>query len=246
MKPLKIITIFFFFAYPHIGLPETNLLVSNQPCHTTVNSNIPQYIVGYGSLIQNESKNKTYPHTGMNIPVIIDGYRRGWFQKGIPIGFSATFLGVVHDKKSQFNGVIFKLSAGGMAKYDEREMGYCRETISPKHIKILTRQTIPAGQFWIYVSQPAKIAKASSKYPITQSYVDIFLSGCLEIQKNYHLKNFTQDCVLTTHDWSTAWVNDRIYPRRALAYQPNAMEIDQILAEKMPLIFNKIKLERPC
>lgn len=244
MKSLKIIIIFFFLTYPHIGLPEKNFVASNQPCHPTVNSNIPQYIVGYGSFMQNKSKNETYPNTGANIPVIIDGYRRGWFQKGIPIGFSATFLGVFHDKASQFNGVIFKLAAAGIAKYDKREMGYCREAVSPKHIKMLTHQVIPSGQFWIYVSQPEKIATASAKYPITQSYVDIFLSGCLEIQKNYHLKNFTQDCVRTTHDWSPLWVNDRIYPRRPHTYQPDAIEIDQILAEKMPLIFKEVKIER--
>lgn len=236
MKLSQIITALLLLIY-------TDLALSNTNCHPTVNPNTPQYIVGYGSLIQNESKKKTYLNVGPSIPVIVDGYQRGWIQKGMPIGSSATFLGVVRNKSSQFNGVIFNLPPSAIFLYDKREMHYCREEVLPKQLKMLNQQTIPKGQFWIYVSTPEKTAAPSARYPITQSYVDVFLSGCLEVERTYQLKNFAKNCVNTTHHWSPIWVNDRIYPRRPFVYQPDAIQIDQLLSEKMPKIFKQISIE---
>lgn len=243
MRPFQIITVLLFLTYSNLVLSKTNDVGLNKNRHPVVNLSLPQYIVGYGSLMQSEAKKKTYPEAGPNIPVIVHGYQRGWFQKGAPIGFSATFLGVIRHKSSQFNGVIFNLPPSALYLYDKREMGYYREELSLKQLRMLSQRTIPRGQFWIYVPMPEKIASPSARYPIVQSYVDIFLSGCLEIQRTYHLKNFAKSCVDTTHDWSSAWVNDRIFPRRPFVYQPDAMQIDQILSEKMPEIFKQIKIE---
>ena len=75
-----------------------------------------------------------------------------------------------------------------------------------------------------------------------QSYVDIFLAGCLEIEEKYHLKNFAASCVNTTGDWSLHWVNDRIYPRRPTVYQAKALVIDALLQQQIPTLFNRIQL----
>ncbi len=216
----------------------------DKDCHPSPSVLLPQYVVGYGSLIQRDSKNKTYPNTGENLPVLVSGFKRGWFTKGGSIGFSTTYLGLIEDVHAKLNGVIFKLpSAQVIAHYDKRELFYCRVPVQRAAIQMLTHTPVPPGQFWIYASTPESIAKPSDRYPIVQSYVDIFLSGCLEIEKQYHIKQFTEQCIATTSDWSTHWVNDRLYPRRPFIYQPNAGVIDALLANQLSDVFSSIKIE---
>jgi hypothetical protein len=101
------------------------------------------------------------------------------------------------------------------------------------------------GQVWIYVNKPKAVAAPNATYPIVQSYVDIFLSGCLEQEQRFELKDFAQRCIATTHDWSEYWVNDRIFPRRPFVYQPKAPQIDSLLSKYLPQYFSRIRIEEP-
>lgn len=203
-----------------------------------------QYIVGYGSLMNNASKHRTYPGAGENIPVMIQGFERGWFSRGFPLGFSTTFLGVEAKKTAIINASIFEVPDARLIKqYDAREKSYCRILIDSTSIKLLVKGTLPKGQFWIYMPPLGVRQIASEKFPIVQSYVDIFLSGCLDLQNKYRLKDFTKNCINYTSNWSSHWVNDRIYPRRPFIYQPNAAVIDSLLAQELPNYFEHIKIE---
>ena len=213
-------------------------------CHPAMNKHERQYLIGYGSLIETESKNRTYSHTGKNIPVRLEGFQRGFFAKGTPTGFSTTYLGVLDEEAAKMNGVFFELLAThSMAAFDKREAYYCREAVNRNKIHSLINTPLPQGQYWIYVSTKDSIVKPSEKYPLVQSYVDIFLNGCLEIQDQYKLPTYASDCITTTTDWSVDWVNDRIYPRRPFIYEKNAGKIDKLLLEKLPNYFNQIKIE---
>jgi hypothetical protein len=61
-------------------------------CHAQPDLAQAQYIIGYGSLMQDESRKRTSPQAGPAHPVEVLGYRRGWFAKGAPVGVSTTFL----------------------------------------------------------------------------------------------------------------------------------------------------------
>ncbi len=86
--------------------------------------------------------------------------------------------------------------------------------------------------------------KPEQNYPIIQSYVDIFLRGCINIEEKFNIKDFAKNCVKSTTNWSTHWVNDRIFPRRPSFYEPQAARIDGLLKEILPIEFNKIKIEQ--
>lgn len=213
-------------------------------CHPPVNSHSQQYIIAYGSLMESNSKKATDKHSGENKPAWVEHYQRGWFSKGLSNGFSTTYLGVIKSKHAHFNGTIFNLPTAPLFKnYDAREKYYCRALVAPRDIHLLTGKKLPQGQFWIYELKPELLAPPSARYPIVESYVDIFLAGCLEIEEKYHLRNFAAACVNTTSDWSLHWVNDRIYPRRPWAYQPRALIIDALLQQQIPQFFQQIKLE---
>jgi len=213
-------------------------------CHPTPEDQQPQYIVGYGSLMETTSKNNTDHTSGENRPVMIDNYQRGWFAKGLSVGLSTTYLGIIKQPNAHFNGTIFRLATPNTIKnYDKREKYYCRALVPAASIHPLDHHPLPKGQFWIYETKPEFIAKPSGKYPIIESYVDIFLSGCLEIEKKFHLNDFTAECIKTTTDWSPHWVNDRVYPRRPFVFEPNAPRIDALLSEIKPEAFRQIKIE---
>ena len=203
-----------------------------------------QYIIGYGSLMQDESRKRTTPNANISYPVKVNGYQRGWFTKGSEVGFSTTFLGVVQSKESALNAAIYLIDVTEITTMDKREFSYCRLAVEPKNYSLL-KQDIPLspGQAWIYVNKPETIATANTSYPIVQSYVDIFLSGCLELEQRFELEDFAKQCLATTSNWSVQWMNDRIYPRRPFIYQPKAGRIDQLLKEHLPQYFQHIRIE---
>ena len=106
-------------------------------------------------------------------------------------------------------------------------------------------ETPVSGQIWVYVNKPDKIATPTPDIPIVQSYVDIFIAGCLDLQERVANQNvdFVAACVRTTAGWSEHWVNDRIYPRRPYKEQPRAFEIDEALRRLLPNLYPKVRIE---
>lgn len=213
-------------------------------CNSPADTTQAQYIIGYGSLMQEASRKRTAPNADTAYPVEITGYRRGWFAKGSDTGFSTTFLGVVPDENSQFNAVIFGISTDELLAMDKRESGYCRSQVDTRTVHLYGKGgELPEGQYWIYSNTSNSIALADITHPLVQSYVDIFIGGCLEQQQRYSLTGFTEACIGSTTDWSAHWVNDRVHPRRPFAEQPWAGKIDNLLEKNLPELFRQIRLE---
>ncbi|ODM91344.1 hypothetical protein Ocin01_15339 [Orchesella cincta] len=191
-----------------------NCFPRNLTSKENLDSGEDQYIVGYGSLIKTESKNRMCENTGENIPVLITGFTRAWNCKGVSTSFSTT------------------------------ELFYNRMEVTHDNVSLLNSTAkLPSGKFWIYVTKPEFQELSSKKYPIIQSYVDTFLSGCLEMQQTHNVEKFTDNCTKTTAGWSNHWVNDRIFPRRPFVHEPNATKIDKLLDKHFPEEFKAIRIE---
>ncbi len=110
---------------------------AHSSCHPPINKNYSQYIVGYGSLIDEISKQSTDKTTSEGIPVLLKGYQRGWFVHGNLPGFNATFLSIQENPHSSLNGVIYRLiNPNSIDKYDKRERVYCRKELDISQIKL--------------------------------------------------------------------------------------------------------------
>jgi hypothetical protein len=214
-------------------------------CNIQPDLTLPQYIIGYGSLMQDESRKRTAPQAGAAHPIEVSRYVRGRFVRGSPVGFSTTFLGVLPDPESRLNAVIYRVELEELAATDRRESSYCRKSVPLSDIKFLEQGSfnIPSGQVWIYANRPEAVAAPSAQFPIVQSYVDVFLSGCFEQELRFQLRGFAEQCLATTKNWSTQWVNDRPYPRRPFIFQPKAQQIDQLLSQQLPTYFSQIRIE---
>lgn len=209
-------------------------------------SNANQFIFGYGSLVETQSRTRTVPTARDASPVSVVGIHRGWFDQTPGNSLSTTFLGAVSDPDCKCNGVIFKVTQQELDAFDQREAGYTRERINQKNITMLDgTKSPPAGDIWFYAS--AEKRYASPKFPIVQSYVDICLNGCLELEAKYpeaKKAEFAKTFLKSTTDWSKYWVNDRIYPRRAFIYSPSANTIDGLIKAVLgEEVFSNIEIE---
>ena len=203
-------------------------------CHPDIDANRAQYIIGYGSLMQEKSRRRIAPNAGESQPVLVSGYERAWNVHGPGLS-PTTYLGVVPNPKASFNAVIYSLPGRAeIIATDAREVRYCRGAVAPDQIEMLDVADVPEGQIWLYVILPGRVGKPDMDFPIVQSYVDIFMGGCVEIGEAYGLADFAGECVRTTSGWSEHWVNDRIMPRRPFAHQPLAGKIDTLLQRIVP------------
>lgn len=206
----------------------------------------PQYIFGYGSLVESQSRKMTWASAVYASPAIVKDIERGWFDQVGGVSYTTTYLGAVLANGSSCNGVIFPVSKQALDSYDQRETGYKREKIDQSKITMLDGSSgAPKGDIWFYANQHKNLA--SKEVPIVQSYVDICLNGCLELEAAYPLAkeaSFAEMFLRTCTNWSPWWVNDRIYPRRAFIYVPNASTIDGLIVKVLGKeIFSKIEIE---
>jgi len=212
-------------------------------CHALPDFNRNQYIVGYGSLMEESSRKRTSPSAGEALPVTVRGFWRGWIVRGFGSDMAPTYLGAVPDADSEFNAVVYEVPYEEVERIDKREGGYCRAPVPPERLRMHGDSPTPGGQVWIYVAKPEIVAAPNDKFPIVQSYVDVFIWGCLQAQDMLGTEGFARACVRTTHAWSKHWVNDRIYPRRPFVHQPRALSIDRLLKNEIPDYFNAMHFE---
>ncbi len=182
-----------------------------------------QYIFGYGSLICKSSRDKT-TSSGKAYSVRIKGIERSWSLVVKHLG--ATALGATPNNNSFCNGVIFEVTKKELKEFDKREFeaDYSRIKLDKKNITFLKRKTVINGHIYTYVANhPSKASKAN---PLIQSYIDVILTGCLEISKD-----FAKEFITTTKGWSKHWINDRLNPKypRAMKKIKYKKTIDSLL-----------------
>lgn len=194
----------------------------------------------------------TWPSAVYASPAVVTGVQRGWFDQVTTPGYSPTYLGAVVQAGATCNGVIFSVTQQELVAYDQRETGYLREKIDPSNITMLDGTgAAPQGDIWFYANTQQR--PASPEFPIVQSYVDVCLNGCLEIEATYPLATriefegkqitYSEMFIRTSTDWSEWWVNDRLLPRRPFVYVPNASTIDALIKKCLGVDPSKIELE---
>jgi hypothetical protein len=241
-----IYTLLNFFLVATAALPACAGGTENPPCHPAVDFGRTQYIVGYGSLMDTASKNRTWHNAERARPVRVIGFERGWYARGRDFGFSTTYLGVTRKAGARMAAALFRVDKeADFNAGDAREYVYCRVPVPPERITLLDGSEPPKdAQIWLYLLNPQSTRPADARFPVIQSYVDLFLTGCIELARQVTQKNvdFPAECVTTTKGWPMYWVNDRIYPRRPY-HQPNAARIDALLNRLLPEQFKAIRLE---
>lgn len=189
------------------------------------------YIVGYGSLMEDSSRERTVPSARYAYPVIVEGFKRGWYAQAGKGETGITFLGATTEPNAKIWAVIYDVSEVDLVATDARESIYDRVEVRRDQLRFFKGMAIADNaKIWIYVARDdGDLKTPDAEHPIVQSYVDIFINGCFELQDRYQIEDFAVHCLSTTQAWSEHWVNDRLYPRRPFIYEPNAFKIDALL-----------------
>ena len=202
------------------------------------------FIVGYGSLINLRSLQRTLPQVQYSLPVRVHGFQRKWnAREDVTVSFSTTYLGINTDDESSFNGVLFEVEESELEIIDAREFLYERIEVKKDSVEILGGDfhEDKAQKVWIYLTKKPK--EVIKEFPLIQSYIDVCVSGCLEIEEKFSLQGFAKEFLKSTYSWSTHWVNDRIYPRSPHIHQPRAFEIDKLLFQNLNSYYKEITIE---
>jgi cation transport regulator ChaC len=190
------------------------------------------YLFGYGSLINSESRAKT-GQTGEGIPARVYGFQRAWNKAVNWMRMSAT--GVIQSEGAACNGVISLIPDGELDAFDGREQGYSRLPIPQEHVLLLDASSRHDGTTWIYVTNQPQMP--SDQTPIVQSYLDVIIVGCFSFGEA-----FVREFIRSTQGWDRPWQNDRDNPRysRSMPRDP-ALEakIDQFLMEELGQLFGR-------
>jgi len=194
------------------------------------------YVFGYGSLLERASRTRTNPDAIGAWPARVTGYQRGWFhQFADNVGSSCTYLGAIEAKGKTTNGVIYRVADFESTK--ARETGYTAIPLKAGEITMLDGggplEIGKDAKVYIFASNRDSISKTNEptpQFPMVQSYVDLCVNGCLELESLYRTaKGFPAEFIRTTTGWNANWVNDRVYPRRPFIYAPTASAIDKAL-----------------
>ena len=184
------------------------------------------YIVGYGSLLSAYSRKTFSGLLQPVIPVIANGWRRGWT---VRFGDEkATYCGVRAVAGARLVAALVPAVISPELRH--RERGYVFTELARSSLDPVSGEfaTLPNARFWIVVNRHQSLADA--EHPIAQSYIDTCLLGCLETGGETMARSFIQDTEL----WDGHWLNDRhreprIYPRHAPLTTSNIERVDSLL-----------------
>ncbi len=197
------------------------------------------FIFGYGSLINSESRNSTAAAPIPAIPVRVSpalGYIRTWNDRSAS-GFTALGLRkpLPGEAARTINGVLYPVEGDDISKFDAREEGYVRVEVPLADIEAVGWQPLPtSGWIWVYVPQKPTSAGEpgvglpgpDAEFPLLQSYVDVVVEGGLE-----YGPDFAREILETTDGWNNYWLNDRQLARRPWVHDPSAAGVDAIIAK---------------
>ena len=205
------------------------------------------YVFGYGSLLERASRTRTNPDAIGAWPARVKGFERGWFHQSKDfVGSTCTFLGAVAAANKTINGVIYPVA--DLQSTKDREVGYTATPLHAGQIEMLDGggDWAPGTAVYIFLSNKESISNTREptlEIPMVQSYVDICINGCLELEALYRKVkgSFTKEFIDSTSGWNKFWVNDRIYPRRPFIYTPNANAIDKALQAGGKLHYRQLR-----
>ena len=88
--------------------------VSARECNLKPESRNKNYIIGYGSLMEKESRTRTNKSALDAKPILIKNFERTWGQQGGI--YKITFLTIYEKKGSKVNGVYYPVSLKDLKK----------------------------------------------------------------------------------------------------------------------------------
>ena len=210
-----------------------------------MSSSQKQYLVGYGSLLSQDSRSRYSNIFCPNMPIVAHGWQREWLARGLSV--FQTGLGVSQVESASLNAVLLPIEHIS-DELRNREQDYQFVEVDPANIEVGQNSPLAQAQLteiranprtskiWICANMHKN--QANIHYPIYQTYLDTCLVGCFE----QGITNFAAKFIQSTHFWQHGWINDRHncrYPRAALVTEQQQAQIDQLLEQHQVLEYRQ-------
>ena len=211
-------------------------------CFPAPDTKKPQYLVAFGSLLYEGARLNKAELAELELPVWVEGYKRAWLLRTKPDSLKLTLLGVTPSNGDKFNAVLISLPAGKLTSIDRQAKLECRMKINKDSLITMSNKALPDdGDIWIYEAQKKYIARPAGEYPIMQSNVDVFMTGCIEQAERFKIKDFADLCVSTTQYWSAHWANDRRTPLDQKIVQTKNKQVDKLLEKLEGNLYESVR-----
>ncbi|WP_026958275.1 MULTISPECIES: gamma-glutamylcyclotransferase family protein [Aliagarivorans] len=181
------------------------------------------YIFGYGSLIDADCRQRTFPGEHA-YPARLKGFQRYW--SGLKSVGDRSAVVICPSEDSSVNGVLIPFDERFIDDLDQRECDYNRVLLSQDQLELLDPLPHSATKIYTYVAK--ELWRPADETPILQSYLDVCLRGCLEVSEHY-----AREFLHSTEFWVSHWEDDRNAPR-----YPRAENLDALCLEKIDSILN--------
>ncbi|WP_421133553.1 gamma-glutamylcyclotransferase [Alteromonas sp. A079] len=186
-------------------------------------------VLGYGSLLSKDSRERFSQIHTLGIPVRVDGFQRAWVTRSL--AESQTYVGALVDATSQLTAQLIPTSINPRLREREKDYQFVQVphhaiSFSSDDAGAMARGALEKHTYWL--CETLACEPATAQYPVHQTYIDTCLSGCLEHGGAKEAKAFID---LTSH-WQHPRVNDRNavkYPRAAHVSDAVRSEIDALL-----------------
>lgn len=186
-------------------------------------------VLGYGSLLSRDSRERYSQIFTQGIPVQVAGFQRAWVTRSI--AEQQTYVGAIADSNSQLNAQLIPTAINPQLKDREKDYRFVEvnaKALSFAHVPMTETlaRTLDSHTFWL--CETLDILPADHQFPVSQTYIDTCISGCLEHGGEAQAQAFVQHTQL----WAHPRINDRKapkYPRAAKVDESTQRKIDDIL-----------------
>lgn len=194
---------------------------------------VNNYVVGYGSLLSEQSRKQFSDLDCEAIPITLRGWQRAWHTRSSHE--KQTYVGAQQDNEALLNGVLLEIGeiSPGLKKreqdYQFVEVDLCKIEFHLPYDQ-QENMTCKFKDNKIWICQTLQSTPAEREFPIYQSYLDTCLIGCLETK----VDGFIHEFIRNTGLWHRHWINDRAnpqYPRAASISECFITLIDNVLGE---------------
>jgi len=175
-----------------------------------------QFVFGYGSLIIDESREKTLHHPSTGYKAYLSStfnHKRSWTlikpNYNIELVMKYSF-----NQKYNTSGIIFQIDPESLEKIDRRESNYQRIQIPVHMIQSDELKLHSNNKIWIYVRNNEKIIPIVYSSSDQIDYINRLLNACRNYGKDY-MKNF----IHTTSGWNLNWLEHRSIHESLLRYK---------------------------
>lgn len=207
--------------------------------HWFKNTTQQDLVLGYGSLMSADSRTRFSSITGPALPVTVSGYYRAWVTRS-PTE-QQTYVGALPEQNAQLNAQLIPATID--PKLQDREKDYQFVLVNPQNITSrLSEDDHDALVNWlegrkVWLCQTLDAREADDIHPVSQTYIDTCLAGCLEHGGDVEAQQFLN----TTRGWQHPRINDRANPRypRAAKVESDMLSVIDAMLENYESTNNK-------